>query len=62
LRKHSYSDFPQMAIVPIGGGAMPSSGVGMVDMPFSYLCSAPGQFSYPIWGDVDGLKHFSYRG
>ena len=61
LRKHSYSDRPQMSVVPIGGGALPSLGAGMVDVPFSYLYGASGQFSYPIWGNVDELKHFSYR-
>lgn len=49
-----------MAVVPIGGGAMPGSGAGMVDGPFYYLYGASGQFSYPIWGQVNGLKHFSY--
>ena len=50
-----------MAVVPIGGGAMPGSGAGTVDVPFSYLYGASGQFSCPIWGQLDGIKHFSYR-
>lgn len=50
-----------MAVVPIGGGVIPGSGAGKVDVPFSYLYGASGQFSSPIWGNVDELKHFSYR-